>query len=177
MKSPTPKLFVVATTALTLFAAGCLIILWVFVPMWQQAAPAEFLNWLSRNGKKVGAVMLPLEMAPLFLSLFAYVKAKRQNQPFSSWLAAINILNLCMISLFFLYFLPVNARLMDGTIALNKVGDTLLSWKTLHLVRTGLAMVAAGLGWLFLYQVTRKKKSLLNGCTMENWQPVVGTKI
>jgi TRAP-type C4-dicarboxylate transport system permease large subunit len=140
MKQPT--IYVMATTALSLFTAGCLVILFVFVPMWQQLDPAAFLQWFADYGKTVGMVMLPLEMAPLMLSLVSYFRSRNEPNTRNSWLLLTNICNVIILLMFIVYFLPVNGAFIDGSMPLQEVPGALKYWQFFHTIRTAVSLLA-----------------------------------
>jgi len=146
-----PKLYAATTTALTLFAIGCLVILFVYVPMWQNSEPAFFINWFAANGKAIGMVMLPLEMAPLMLSLVTLVKFRKLNPQGDTFFLLANTCNFIILVLFLVYFLPANAAFMDKSLPLVEVKEALAEWEVYHVIRTALALLSAFFFGLAVY--------------------------
>ena len=136
--------YAVTVMALALFALGCLVILFVFVPKWQQQPPVEFLQWFAQNGKTIGVIMLPLEMIPLVLSVAALIKSRAVRRTMGPWLL-VNLCNVAILALFVFYFLPVNRAFMAGSMPLLEVPAALREWQHFHSIRT----VLAGLAVLF----------------------------
>lgn len=131
-----------AIAGLSLFSAACIVILVVFVPMWQNTYPGEFLQWFSDHGKTVGMIMLPLEIAPLVLTLICYLKLRRIKGTGSMALLLANLCNFAILYMFIVYFLPLNASFMDNSIPVKDVSDALKYWESLHTIRTILSLVA-----------------------------------
>lgn len=131
-----------ATIALSMFSAGCLIILVVFVPAWQESDPAKFLDWFSDHGKTIGMIMLPLEIAPLMLTLISYVKFRTPDGGKRIVLLLANICNFTVLYMFIVHFLPINASFMDNSMPLEKVPAALKQWEFLHTLRTILSLLA-----------------------------------
>jgi hypothetical protein len=157
MKQPKLTIETMATAALSLFAAGCLVILFVFIPMWQQSAPAEFLQWFADHGKTVGMVMLPLEMAPLMLTLVSYIRSRGAHGTKPTWLLLANICNGIILVMFFAYFLPVNAAFMNGSMPLGEVEGALKYWQFFHIIRTILSLLAVFFSGLALTERETKR--------------------
>lgn len=142
MRQSNFNLYSLNVIALSVFAVACLVILIVFVPMWQQLEPGNFLQWFNEHGKTVGIIMLPLEMIPLILSLRSYLKLRKLPGASGKLMLLSNICNIIILTLFFIYFLPVNAAFMDGSMAAEKVRGSLSLWQFVHIIRTVLAFVA-----------------------------------
>jgi hypothetical protein len=135
------RFYAFTATALALFTLGCLVILFAFVPRWQQQPPAEFIQWFGQHGKTIGAVMLPLEMIPFVLSLRALVKSRAARNTTGPWVC-VNLCNAAILALFVFYFLPVNGAFMNGAMPLPEVPEALHDWQRFHVIRTILSALA-----------------------------------
>ena len=130
-----------ARVLLALFALGCLIILFYFVPMWQAMQPELFLQWFSANGIIIGMIMLPLEMAPLVMCLVLLIK-NMHDVSSKRFALLVNSSNLLILVLFLVFFLPANNNLMDPNSNPAIVPSILSDWKWFHSVRTMLAIAS-----------------------------------
>lgn len=156
MKQSNFNLYTVTAIALSVFAGGCLVVLLGFVPMWKQLQPAEFLQWFSENGKTIGVIMLPLEMIPFTLSVRSYLKLRKTQGSSRTMLLLANICNMIILAMFFMYFLPVNASFLDGSMPFEKVSEALNNWQYFHLNRTILSILAAIFGILAIAPAKQK---------------------
>ncbi len=157
-------LYAATTLALAIFTMGCLVILFVFVPMWLESGPREFLQWFTRNGKTIGAFMLPLEIIPLLLSLIAYLRSRRAGKPTSTWLLLSNSCNFIILGMFLMYFLPLNSAFMNGTLPVDQVPQALKEWQLFHVYRTILSLLAvifSGLAYRSSLTRIRNKVAIL----------------
>jgi hypothetical protein len=157
-------LYAVTTLALAIFTMGCLVILFVFVPMWLESGSREFLQWFARHGKTIGAFMLPLELIPLLLSLIAYIRSSKAGKPFTTWLLLTNSCNFLILGMFILYFLPLNSAFMNGTMPVDQVPEALKEWQLFHIYRTILSLLAvifSGIAYKASLTTIRNKEAIL----------------
>jgi hypothetical protein len=137
--------------ALSLFSGAFLFIAFVVVRFWQAVEPDTFLNWMSDHFFRFPALMVPLNMVALLLTIAAFGTAW-QSRPISRiplGLGAVCIFT-CTIT-YPIYFAGANAEFLNRAIALPQIGTAINTWATWHWVRTGLAIVAltfASLGLL-----------------------------
>ena len=155
------KFYAVTASALTLFTLGCMVILFFFVPKWQQQHPAEFLQWFAQNSKIVGAIMLPLEMIPLVLSVAALIKSRAARNTTKPWLL-VNLCNVAILAMFVFYFLPVNRAFMEGSMSLLEVPQALKDWQHFHSIRTVLSLLSVLFSSLSLSTLLRQKPDVLS---------------
>ncbi len=73
----TAALYTWTVALLGLFAGGCITILFILVPFWFTLPPQNLMQWFTDFGPTVGFTMLPMEIAPLLLSVIAYYKTQK----------------------------------------------------------------------------------------------------
>lgn len=151
------NLATLAQILLGLFALGCVIILLYFLPKWQAMEPEVFLRWFSANGKTIGMIMLPLEMAPLVMCMVLLV-GRRHDLSGERYGLVVNGSNLLILIMFVLFFLPANKTLMDVHTNPAQVSSILRDWKLLHTVRTILAIASFALS-LFAFRRTEVNRT------------------
>ena len=151
------NLATLARILLGLFALGCVIILLYFLPKWHAMEPEVFLRWFSENGKTIGMIMLPLEMAPLVMCVVLLVR-RRHDLSGERYGLAVNGSNLLILILFVLFFLPANKTLMDVNTNSARVSSILSDWKVFHTVRTILAIASFALS-LFAFRRTEVSRA------------------
>jgi hypothetical protein len=142
------SLSILTLSLLSAFAGGCLIVLFVLVPFWQNSTAEIFLSWFTTNSKAVGLTMLPMEVFPLITCAILYFVARRQKMSNQILWLLTNICNLIILAIFIVYFLPTNTAMASGTFSADKVSAELQQWKTMHIIRTilsALAVVFCGL--------------------------------
>jgi hypothetical protein len=142
------SLSMVSLSLLSSFAGGCLIVLFVLVPFWQNSTAEIFLTWFAANSSAVGLTMLPMEVLPLITSAVLYFVARKQKKSNQNLWLLTNICNIIILAMFIVYFLPTNTAMASGTFSADKVSAELQQWKTMHIVRTilsALSVVFCGL--------------------------------
>ncbi|KMQ64657.1 hypothetical protein ACM46_10440 [Chryseobacterium angstadtii] len=110
----TIKLFLLALQSL--FTGGCLVILFVLVPFWQQSNADDFLAWFSKYSSNIAKIMLPLEVIPLLVSILVFYLSYKQKESTRKWWLLNLLSNIIVLLLFIFYFKPANASLASGTI-------------------------------------------------------------
>lgn len=114
-------------------------ILFILVPVWQSLAPKEVLDWFSNFGARVGITMVPMQVIPLILSMYAwYISAGTVRL---LWLMT-NISNGIILLMLPVYFLPVNFSFVNSTISLDNVPSELVTWEIVHIIRTFLTILS-----------------------------------
>ncbi|GEM_PF-681467 len=133
------KLFTLATQAL--FTGGCLVILIVLVPFWQESNATDFLRWFSKNAPNIAKIMLPLEIVPLLLAMLNVYLVNKKKQPNRLWWWLNLLCNISILLMFFWYFMPANSSMASRAIADNQVTGQLINWKIFHFIRTALSAI------------------------------------
>jgi len=124
---------------LALFAGGSITVLFILVPIWQSLAPEEVLAWFANFGARVGITMVPMQVIPLILSLYAYYISIGITR--LRWLVT-NISNGIILVMLPIYFLPVNFSFVNGTMSLDEVSSELVTWEIIHIIRTFLTIIS-----------------------------------
>jgi hypothetical protein len=143
--------------ALSLFSGAFLFIALVVVMFWQAAEPEGFLNWMSDNFFRFPALMVPLNMIALLLTIAAFGIAWK-SQPSSRF--ALGLSSICIFACtltFPIYFAGANAEFLSRTILLPQISAAINTWATWHWARTVLSLLAlifASFGSLQLSSVT-----------------------
>jgi hypothetical protein len=128
---------------LSLFAGGSIIILFILVPFWQSLSPEAVTEWFKNFGSVTGFTMMPMEIVPLLLSAYCWLRAKKLNEEGKNAWLLVNICNLIILAMFFLYFLPVNLLFINKTIDPALIAGELVKWKIIHAGRTLLTLLSA----------------------------------
>ena len=134
------KLISLATHAL--FTGGCIVILFVLVPFWQQSPAEDFLSWFSTYSTNIAMTMLPLEVIPLILSTVICYVAFRQKEDNRKWWLYNLLSNIAILLLFFVYFMPANSSMSLGTITIEQVANEIAKWEKYHIARTALTALS-----------------------------------
>jgi hypothetical protein len=134
--------YILTTALLGLFAGGSIVVLFILIPFWQTLQPAEVTEWFSRFGSQVGITMMPMEIIPLILSIYAYLVARRSKEEGKNLWIWINVSNILILIIFFIYFLPVNLKFLNKTIDPANIPGELVRWKVHHAMRTALAVLS-----------------------------------
>jgi hypothetical protein len=131
-----------SVVSLSLFSGAFLFIAFVVVRFWQAAESDVFLSWMSDHFFRFPALMVPLNMIALLLTLSAFGTAWKSQS------TSRIPLGLCVVCIFVctltypIYFAGANAEFLNQAIALPLIGDAIHTWATWHWVRTGLAIAA-----------------------------------
>jgi hypothetical protein len=133
------KIYSWTISFLALFAGGSITVLFILVPIWQSLAPEEVLAWFANFGARVGITMVPMQVIPLVLSIYAwYISADTVRL---LWLMT-NVSNGIILLMLLIYFLPVNFSFVNGTISLEDVSSELVTWEIIHVIRTFLTIIS-----------------------------------
>jgi uncharacterized membrane protein len=127
---------------LGLFAGGCITILFILVPFWFRLPPDNLMQWFTDFGPIVGITMLPMEVAPLLLSLVAYYKTRKSYPESRTMWIVVNLSNILILISFLVYFLPVNLSFVEHSIAPGAVAAELKRWQLIHIARTILSVLS-----------------------------------
>ena len=140
----TSFLYTLTIALLSVFAGGCLTILFIIVPFWYTLSPTGLMDWFAAFGPRVGITMLPMEIIPLVLSVGCWFRSKKEGANPKEWMV-VSISNLLMLLSFFVYFLPVNFSFVSHKLNASEVGPELVRWEIMHIGRTILSILSAGL--------------------------------
>lgn len=131
-----------STALLALFAGGSITILLVLIPFWQSLQPNAIMVWFGDFGPLVGITMVPMQIIPLILSVYAYFlarKSKAGDTKLWLWIIGFHIIILIML---FAYYLPVNFSWVNKTMNPDHVLAEMKRWKLLHIARTILSILS-----------------------------------
>lgn len=143
------KNIVIQTTTIALlglFAGGCITVLFILLPFWHSLTPTELMQWFHNYGPTIAITMLPMQIIPFLLALYAYyamIKAKNKSKDVWLWATISNIIILVML---LVYFLPVNLEFVNQTMNPSSVPTELARWEAIHAARTVLAVLSTVLG-------------------------------
>jgi hypothetical protein len=128
--------------ALSLFSGAFLFIAFVVVRFWQAVEPDIFLNWMSDHFFRFPALMVPLNMVALLLTIATFGTAW-QSRPISRIPLGLGVVCIFICTLTYpIYFAGANAEFLNRAIALPQIGTAINTWATWHWARTGLAIAA-----------------------------------
>jgi Domain of unknown function (DUF1772) len=128
--------------ALSLFSGAFLFIAFVVVRFWQAVEPDTFLNWMSDHFFRFPALMVPLNMVALLLTITAFSTAWK-SRPESRIPLGLSMVCIFVCTLTYsIYFAGANAEFLNRAIALPQISAAINTWATWHWVRTGLAIAA-----------------------------------
>jgi hypothetical protein len=109
----------------------------VLVPWWKHLPPSEFRAWFRANGKRMGAVMIPLGVS----SAVAVTAAAALNRQRGSKLAAVATGSVVAITV--AVNEPLNERFWsDAPMSDEETTDALARWARWHNARVALGCVA-----------------------------------
>lgn len=133
---------------LALFAGGSITILFVLIPFWQSLQPEAVMEWFRNFGTRVGITMLPMQLIPLFMSVYAYFLAKKLKEEGKNlWIWAI-VSHIIILIMLFAYYLPVNFSFVNKTMDPTNVPSELIRWEIIHIARTILSVLSTVLAIL-----------------------------
>lgn len=146
----------ISTIALLGFFAGGNIIIWfIILPFWQSLPASELMQWFNNYGPRVGITMLPMQIIPLILSIWAYnLVRKRDIEGKGLWLW-VNVSNVIILIMFLAYYLPVNLQFVNQTMNPNDVPSELVRWEIIHIARTILAVLSTVLAIIAYFKLVR----------------------
>jgi hypothetical protein len=128
--------------SLSVFSGAFLFIAVVVVGFWQAAAPAVFLDWMSDNFYRFPALMVPLNMITLLLTIAAFGTAWK-SQPDRRIPLGLSVVCIFACTLTYqIYFAGANAEFLNRSINLSRIGTALDTWATWHWLRTALSIAA-----------------------------------
>jgi hypothetical protein len=128
--------------ALSLFSGAFLFIAFVVVRFWQAVEPDTFLNWMSDHFFRFPALMVPLNMVALLLTIAAFGTAWK-SRPASRISLGLSLFLIFTCTITYpIYFAGANAEFLNRAIALPQIETAINTWATWHWVRTGLAIAA-----------------------------------
>jgi hypothetical protein len=128
--------------SLSLFSGAFLFIAFVIVGFWQAVSPEVFLGWMSDNFYRFPALMVPLNMVGLLLTIAAFGTAwkSRPSSRIPLGLSAICIFA-CTIT-YPIYFAGANAEFLTRSLELQQISKAIDTWANWHWLRTGLTIAA-----------------------------------
>jgi len=149
------SVYISAIALLGLFAGGNIIIWFIILPFWQSLPANELMQWFSNYGPRVGITMLPMQIIPLILSIWAYnLTRKRDIEGKGLWLW-VNVSNVVILIMFLAYYLPVNLQFVNQTMNPDDVPSELVRWEMIHIARTILAVLSTLLAIIAYFKLVR----------------------
>jgi Domain of unknown function (DUF1772) len=128
--------------SLSLFSGAFLFIAFVIVGFWQSLAPEVFLNWMNNNFYRFPALMVPLNMVALLLTIATFVTAWR-SRPNSRVPLGLSVVCIFACTVTYpIYFAGANAEFLNRSIELQQISKAIDTWATWHWVRTSLTIGA-----------------------------------
>jgi len=155
MKSIAVYLMTIALLAF--FAGGAIFVLFVLLPFWQSLEPEALMDWFRNFGSRLGIIMMPMEILPLILSVCAWFIAKKNKNAGRNLWAWVNVLNIIILSMFFVYFLPVNLEFINKTADPAGVPAEMIKWKMIHGIRTLFTILSTVLAVLAFSKYLKSK--------------------
>jgi hypothetical protein len=133
---------ILSIVSLSLFSGAFLFIAFVIVGFWQSLAPDVFLGWMSDNFYRFPALMVPLNMVALLLTIAAFGTAWK-SQPNGRIPLGLSVICIFACTLTYqVYFAGANAEFLTRSIDLSQIEVAIHTWATWHWVRTGLSIAA-----------------------------------
>jgi hypothetical protein len=131
-----------SVVSLSLFSGAFLFIAFVVVGFWEAVEPDVFLSWMSNHFFRFPALMVPLNMISLLLTIAAFSTAWK-SRPASRIPLGLSVICIfaCTIT-YSIYFAGANAEFLNRAIALPQIGTAINTWAAWHWFRTGLAIAA-----------------------------------
>jgi hypothetical protein len=131
-----------SVVSLSLFSGAFLFIAFVVVRFWEAVEPDAFLSWMSDHFFRFPALMVPLNMVSLLLTLAAFGTAWKPR-PTSRIPLGLSVVCIFVCTLTYsIYFAGANAEFLSQAIALPQIGAAINTWAAWHWARTGLAIAA-----------------------------------
>lgn len=128
--------------SLSLFSGAFLFIAVVIVGFWRSVAPDVFLNWMSDNFYRFPALMVPLNMVALLLTIAAFGTAWK-SQPDRRIPLGLSVVCIFACTLTYqIYFAGANAEFLNRSIDVSQIKAAIHTWATWHWARTGLSIAA-----------------------------------
>jgi hypothetical protein len=103
----------------------------------------------------VGITMLPMQITPLILSIWAYNLARKRNEEGKDLWFWVNVSNVIILIMFLAYYLPVNLQFVNQTMNPNDVPSELARWEIIHIARTTLAVLSTVLAIIAYFKLVR----------------------
>lgn len=150
-----PILYISTIALLGLFAGGSIIIWFIVLPFWQSLSADELMQWFNNYGPRIGITMLPMQIIPLVLSIWAYNLVRKKDIEGKSLWLWVNISNLIMLIMFLAYYLPVNLQFVNQTMNPKDVSSELVRWEIIHIARTLLAISSTVLAIIAYFKLVR----------------------
>ncbi|MBI0539421.1 DUF1772 domain-containing protein [Roseomonas sp. KE2513] len=114
---------------------------------WHGLPPSEFLAWFQAHSHLIQR-SIPFVVAPTIVGLVGAVWLSWNDAMARAWWFGALTCIATVLLLTVLYFLPLNARFVSGSIPVAEVPAALNDWLTLHWVRITLALAAAASGMM-----------------------------
>jgi hypothetical protein len=131
-----------SVVSLSLFSGAFLFIAFVIVGFWEAVEPDVFLSWMSNHFFRFPALMVPLNMISLLLTISAFSTAWK-SRPASRIPLGVSLMFIFACTITYpLYFAGANAEFLNRAIALPQIGTAISTWAAWHWFRTGLAIAA-----------------------------------
>src|SRR5690606_41747976 len=67
------------------------------IPFWHSLNPNELMLWFNHYGARVGITMLPMQIIPFILSIYAYVSVRKRNEDGKGLWLWVNVSNIIIL--------------------------------------------------------------------------------
>ncbi|WLD23531.1 DUF1772 domain-containing protein [Flavobacterium dauae] len=149
------SVYISTIALLGLFAGGSITILFIIVPFWHSLTPNELMLWFNHYGARVGITMLPMQIIPFILSIYAYISVRKRNEDGKGLWLWVNVSNIIILIMLLAYFLPINFQFVNQTMNPNEVPSELIRWEIIHIARTILTVLSAILAIIAYFKLVR----------------------
>lgn len=149
------SVYISTIALLGLFTGGNIIIWFIVLPFWQSLPANELMQWFHNYGPRVGITMLPMQIIPLVLSIWAYNLVRKKDIEGKGLWLWVNVSNVTILIMFLVYYLPVNLQFVNQTMNPNVVSSELVRWEIIHIARTILAVLSTVLAIIAYFKLVR----------------------
>lgn len=146
----------ISTIALLgLFAGGSITILFIIVPFWHSLPAEELMLWFHNYGARTGITMLPMQIIPFILSIYAYFSVRKRDEDGKGLWLWVNVTNIIILIMLLAYFLPINFQFVNQTMNPNEVPSELIRWEIIHIARTILTVLSTVLAIIAYFKLVK----------------------
>lgn len=150
------SLYITTIALLGLFAGGSITILFIIVPFWHSLPAEELMLWFHNYGARTGITMLPMQIIPFILSIYAYFSVRKRDEDGKGLWLWVNVTNIIVLIMLLAYFLPINFQFVNQTMNPTEVPSELIRWEIIHIARTILTVISTVLAIIAYFRLIRK---------------------
>ena len=110
------------------------------VGFWKSLTPSEFSSWFAAHSSRLGAIMIPLGVITVLVSLAAAAVSWRSHAKQRRWAVIAAICALCVMVSYPVFFAGANASFIAGGLSDSAVRALLDKWALWHWGRTLLGL-------------------------------------